>query len=157
MKKLWNNNRVLFFLIVILIICFVAIIVVASTFFYKRNSSEYGERLADIEKHPFTTEIKNAFREEIEKNDHVKELKYNIFGRIIYVNISFDEKISLDDAKKLVESNIKLFTQEILDYYDLDFIVKSDNFTKVGAKNAVSDNIVWNNNRVVEKEKTEEE
>jgi len=156
MKKLWNNNRVLFFLLIILLVCFIAIIVVASTFFYSRNSSKYGDRLADIEKYPVPNEIKDGFKEALEKNSSVTKVTYDIIGRVIYVNITLDEKIKLETAQKLVSDSLNIFTEDIMSYYDFNFILKSDNFVIIGAKNTKNTEITWNNNRVVEEEETNE-
>ena len=156
MKKLWNNNRVLFFLLIILLVCFIAIVVVASTFFYSKNSSKYGERLVDIEKHPVTSEIKDGFKETLQKNTSVKNVTFDVIGRVIYVNISFDEKIKLEAAQKLVTDSLSILTEDIMGYYDINFILKSDNFVIIGAKNAKNTEVVWNNNRVVEEEETDE-
>ncbi len=156
MKKLWNNNRVLFFLLIILLVCFIAIIVVASTFFYSRNSSEYGDRLAGIENYPVTSEIKDGFKAALEKNSSVTKVTYDVIGRVIYVNITLDEKIKLEAAQKLVSDSLSVFTEDIMGYYDINFILKSDNFVIIGAKNAKNTEITWNNNRVVEEEETNE-
>lgn len=156
MKKLWNNNRVLFFLLIILLICFIAIVVVASSFFYSRNSSKYGDRLVDIEKYPVTSEIKDGFSDALKKNSSVKNVTYDVIGKMIYVNISLDEKIKLENAQKLVSDSLNIFTDEIIGYYDFNFILKSDNFVIIGAKNTKNTEITWNNNRVVEEEETNE-
>ena len=156
MKKLWNKNRVLFFLLTILLICFIAIIVVSSSFFYSRNSSEYGERLNGIEDHPVTSEIKDSFKDALGKDNSVTDVKYNIKGRLIYVTISFDEKIKLEKAQKLISDSVALFTDDVLSFYDINFILKSDNFVILGAKNTKNSEVTWNNNRVVEEEEKNE-
>ena len=156
MKKLWNKNRVLFFLLTILLICFIAIIVVSSSFFYSRNSSEYGERLNGIEDHPVTSEIKDSFKDALEQDSSVTDVKYSIKGRLIYVTISFDEKIKLEKAQKLISDSVALFTDDVLSFYDINFILKSDNFVILGAKNTKNSEVTWNNNRVVEEEEKNE-
>ncbi len=155
MKKLWNNNRVLFFLLAILLVCFIAIVVVAMTFFYSRNTSVYGDRLNDINKHPVTSEVKDAFKEAVTKNTSVKDVTYNVRGRIIYITISFDEKITLEKAQKLISDSFETLTEDVLSYYDIMFTLKSDNFIIMGAKNMTNSNVTWNNNREVEKEEKE--
>ena len=144
------------FLLIILLVCFIAIIVVASTFFYSRNSSKYGDRLAGIENYPVTSEIKDGFKAALEKNSSVTKVTYDVIGRVIYVNITLDEKIKLEAAQKLVSDSLSVFTEDIMGYYDINFILKSDNFVIIGAKNAKNTEITWNNNRVVEEEETNE-
>ena len=157
MKKLWKSNRVVFVLVIILIICFIAICSVALTFFYSKDTNEYGNRLNGIEKHPISSELKSNYKEKLLANESVKSVEFNTKGRIIYVNIKFDENISLDNAKKLVEDNLNLFSEDILSYYDLQFILSSDNFTIMASKNVASEKISWNNNTPIKEEENEEE
>lgn len=144
-------------LFVILIVCFVAIICVALTFFYSKNESVYGSRLDDIEKYPIKDKVKKDFKESLTKEDRVKKVTMTIKGRIIYVHISFDDEITLDDAKVIAEKSLELFSDKIKSYYDIEFMLKSKNFNIIGAKNSVSENLAWNNNRVVEGNETDEE
>ena len=157
MKKLWKSNRVVFVLVIILIICFIAICSVALTFFYSKDTNEYGNRLNGIEKHPISSELKSNYKETLLANESVKSVEFNTKGRIIYVNIKFDENISLDNAKKLVEDNLSLFSEDILSYYDLQFVLSSDNFTIMASKNVASEKISWNNNTPIKEEENEEE
>lgn len=157
MKKLWKSNRVVFVLVIILIVCFIAICSVALTFFYSKDTNEYGNRLNGIEKHPISSELKSNYKETLLANDSIKSVEFNTKGRIIYVNIKFDENISLDNAKKLVEDNLSLFSEDILSYYDLQFILSSDNFTIMASKNVASEKISWNNNTPIKEEENEEE
>lgn len=157
MKKLWKSNRVVFVLVIILIICFIAICSVALTFFYSKDTNEYGNRLNGIEKHPISSELKSNYKETLLAKESVKSVEFNTKGRIIYVNIKFDENISLDNAKKLVEDNLSLFSEDILSYYDLQFILSSDNFTIMASKNVASEKISWNNNTPIKEEENEEE
>lgn len=154
MKKLWNKNRVLFVLIMILIVCFIAIICVALTFFYSKNTSPYGTRLEKVDKYPITAKDKESYKDAVLNKEHVKKVSLNIKVRTIYIKIDFDNEISLDDAKKVAESSLDLISKKNLKYYDIEFILSSDNFTIFGAKNAVIDHVSWNNNKKVE---TEEE
>lgn len=157
MKKLWKSNRVVFVLVIILIICFIAICSVALTFFYSKDTNEYGNRLNGIEKHPISSELKSNYKETLLANESVKSVEFNTKGRIIYVNIKFDENISLDNAKKLVEDNLSIFNEDILSYYDLQFVLSSDNFTIMASKNVASEKISWNNNTPIKEEENEEE
>lgn len=157
MKKLWKNNRVVFVLVIILIICFIAIVSVALTFFYSKDTSTYGNRLVDIDKHPISNEIKSSYKDGLLENESVKTVNIDIKGRIIYITATFDEKIDLEKAKKLVTSSLDIFDENITSYYDIQFILKSDNFTMMGSKNVASEVVSWNNNTPIkEKENTDE-
>lgn len=156
MKKIWKENKVLCMLVFVLIVCFIAIVAVALTFFYSKDANKYGTRLDGIENYPITEELKSSYIEEMKKNESVKEISFNIVGRVVYVHINFDEKIKLESAQNLVIKNLDMFGEDNLGYYDINFVLKSDNFTMYGAKNAVAEMVSWNNNTEV-KEETDEE
>ena len=59
--------------------------------------------------------------------------------------------------KILVEDNLSIFDEDILSYYDLQFILSSDNFTIMASKNVASEKISWNNNTPIKEEENEEE
>ena len=157
MKKLWKQNRVLFMLIIILVICFIAIMTVSLTFFYSRNTSKYGSRLDDIDKYPITDEFKEELENNLLENETITKVSINIIGRVIYINVTLDETVKLEKAESIMVDSLDLFTDEIKSYYDIEYVLKSENFTILGAKNPMVDHIVWNNNREVKEEETNEE
>lgn len=144
-------------LIMILIICFIAIIIVAFTFFYSRNVSNYGSRLEGIENYKIEDKFKDEFKESVLESKSVTKVSMNIKGRIIYIHIDYDEKIELEDAKTIAINSLDLFDEKILSYYDIEFVLKSDNFVILGAKNAINENVSWNNNREIEVEEETDE
>lgn len=155
-KNLWAENRVVFVLICILIVCFVAIVVVASSFFLAGHKSNYGDRLVNIGEYPVTDKFKNSYIESIKENQSVTSVNLRISGRIIYVNIVFNNDISLDNAKAVAEKSIDLFSEKNLGYYDIEFSLLSDGddgFAIMGARNVNGSGVVWNNNTAVESEK----
>ncbi|MBE6155543.1 MAG: hypothetical protein E7164_02155 [Firmicutes bacterium] len=156
MKKLWKENRVLFILWIILFICFMAIVSVALTFFYSKDVSSYGPRLEGIENHPITSEDKNTYKETMLENENVTKVSFNLQKRVIYIHIDFDAEISVEDAKAIVNNSVNLFSEDILSYYDFQFVLESENFTIIGSKNAIVDYVSWNNNREVVEEETDE-
>ncbi|NMA51064.1 MAG: hypothetical protein GX951_04365 [Mollicutes bacterium] len=152
MKKIWKNNRVLLVLIIILIICFVAIIGVALTFFYSKEVSVYGDRLKNIEKNKIAKADIKKYKETVSSSEHVTRVTWKTRGRLVYINITFDKDITLEDAKKLVTDSLTAISEKITNYYDFEFILGSDNFNIIGGKNITIDYISWNNNTEVIKE-----
>lgn len=150
MKKIWKENRILLMLFIVLILCFIAIVVVALTFFYSKNTSKYGHRLDNMELYPITDAVKDSFKAELQKNEHVQNIEYNLVGRVFYLRVNFAKDIKLESAKNLIIKNISIFGEDVLDYYDFNITLNSDNFTIMGAKNSNSENISWNNNNPVE-------
>lgn len=157
MKKLWRENRVLLLLIVILFVCFIAILCVALTFFYSKNVSSYGTRLDEIDKHPITDKFKNGFEDSLYENEGISKVKINVKGRVVYVHLTFEDEVSLEDAKSIAIDSLDLFDEKILSYYDINFALKNSEFTMYGAKNSITDHISWNNNTEIVEEKTDED
>jgi len=49
MKKIWDNNRILIILSTIIIICFFIIVGICFKYFFGASSSNYGDRLDNIQ------------------------------------------------------------------------------------------------------------
>lgn len=144
-------------LIIILVICFITIVSVALTFFYSKEVDSYGNRLKDIEDYPISESFQKDYKDKLLEKENVLKATLLIKGRIVYVTIDFDDQIGLEEAKNVATKTLDEFSEDILSYYDIQFILKSENFTIIGAKNAVIDHISWNNNLEVKKEDNDEE
>ena len=75
-------------------------------------------------------------------------------GRIIYVTIGFKKDTTLDEAKSVATSSIDKFSDNLINYYDVQFLLKcdasdnSDGFTIMGSHNVSGNGLIWNNNTV---------
>lgn len=161
-KDFWRKNKVLVVLVGILVICFVAICIVVATYFFGGSETVYGDRLKDIDKHPITEELKNEYINSLKEDEKaVQDITFNSKGRVIYIRIKFVDDYALKDAESKAIASLAKLTDNILEYYDLNFTLvadkteNSDGFTIMGAKNTGSENIVWNNNTKIEKESEE--
>lgn len=150
-KKLWNENKVLMVLGMILIVCFIAIFIVVMTYFMGSNKSVYGERFDNMKTHIKEKE-QQAYVDETEKNEKVEKVRLRVTGKTIYISVEFKSDVKLDDAKKIAEESMKLFSEDIQETYDINVTVKNEKYTLMGAKNAVGNGFYWNNNNVEEKE-----
>lgn len=156
-KEIWRNNKVIFVLFIILIICVVAIITVALSYFVGTNNNPYGNRLDN------KVELPKDFAKSIEKSldadEFIKKSDVRLAVRTIYINIEFVGNINLEDAQNKAISSFELISQEILDYYDINFVLNKEasdtdaGFTIMGARNSFGTGVVWNNNRPVEEKK----
>ena len=159
MKKFWKENRVLFVLIMILIVCFIAIISVTVSYFVGNHNSVYGDRLAD--KVEIKDEVKEEYLTKLKENTLVKEADFRISIRTIYIDIDFTEGSTLVEAESIASSSIDNLSEEILSYYDVNFILTKEStetdegFTIMGARNSNGSGISWNNNTIVDKEEEE--
>lgn len=157
-KELWTKNKILWVLLFILLVCFITIMVVCFTFFFGGNESEYGDRLNGVENHEVTETFKEEYKSELISDDLVSDASIRTSGRVIYVNIKFANDTALVEAQSKATASLEKFADNILDYYDINFILScdetdnSEGFTILGARNVSGSGIVWNNNTKVESE-----
>ncbi|MBE6161711.1 MAG: hypothetical protein E7158_05800 [Firmicutes bacterium] len=151
-KKSWNENRVLFMLTIVLIICTVLILGVVVDYFLGTTKDKYGDRLEGIKK----VEIKDSKIKEIEKkvseDEKIEKCKINQIGKVIYMDITFTDGISLVEAEGKVQGTLENFSDQELKFYDINYTLiqpkkeGTEGFTIMGSKNANGSGIVWNNN-----------
>lgn len=158
-KEVWRNNKVLFVLFIILIICFVAIVTVALSYFVGTEKNPYGNRLDN------KVELPKNFETDIEKSlnadESIKESDVRLAIRTIYITISFEANITLEQAKDKAVSCLDFISDEVLEYYDINYILtkeateESEGFTIMGARNSFGTGVVWNNNKPVVEDEEE--
>jgi len=159
LKKIWQENSVILVLFIILIACLVAISVVVVKYFIGDSSSNY--RLEDVDKHPFTEEAQNEIITKIKDDKLVLDAKIIVSNKSprIDVKINFDSSVTLVEAQSKALSSLEYFSEDVLGYYDIQFMIeadatdKTDGFHIMGSHNVSgTGGIVWNNNRVPEPE-----
>ncbi len=153
LKKIWQENSILFVLLLILIACLVAISVVVVTYFVGDSSSKYGDRLDKIEEHPFDKEAQDEIIAKMTEDESIEKATIRVSGKIIYVSIDFVSKISLVEAQGKALSSVEYFSDDVLSFYDLQYLIKADDteetegFQLMGSHNVNgTGGIVWNNN-----------
>lgn len=158
LKELWGKNKVLIILGIILILCVIAIISVTLSYFFGGGDSIYGARLEEIDKHPVTDTFKNEYISSLEEDSAVNKVTLDVKVRTIYVTIEYVPDTTLGVAESKASLSLKTFTEDLLGYYDISFLLKcpasenSDGFTILGARNVAGSGLVWNNNTPVESE-----
>ena len=161
-KKIWNENRVLFVLGVILITCVVVITIVSLTYFYGSSDNVYGNRLESIKNTPLSDKLLNNVKDTMSSKENVKNTNVKVKGKIVYIELTFNDGIKMDDAKETAKEAIKLFSKEELSLYDLQFTIKNNEYTLMGAHNSngsvsngEEENIIWNNYTIKEEKASE--
>lgn len=158
LKNFWGKNKVLIVLGIILIICLIAILTVTISYFFGGSESVYGDRLKDIDKHPIDDAFIDEYVANLQNDELIDKVDFDVRGRIIYVNIDFVGDTSLVEAQSKAAASLESFSEDILSYYDINFVLKcaatenSEGFTIMGARNVAGNGLVWNNNTPVESE-----
>ncbi len=151
-KKFWVENRVLCVLFIIVVICVCLILGVCVKYFFGSSKSSYGDRLNGIEQVEVTEEIKNNFINKVKEDETIVEASLDVKGKIIYITLSFNETVKLEDAKLKAEASVSLFEEKYLNFYDLNYVLKqvasgeNSGFVLMGARNVHGSGLIWNNN-----------
>lgn len=155
-QKFLQENSVLLVLLLILLVCLGAISTVVVTYFVGDFNSKYGDRLENIEKYPFSEDMQKEIIEKLKAEEKIEEAKIRLSGKIVYITIKFNSGVTLVEAESKALSSLEYFSEDILSFYDLEFMIKADSTEKtdgfqiMGSKNANgTGNIVWNNNTQV--------
>jgi len=155
LKNLWVENRVLFVLFIIVIICCFVILGVCISYFFGSSESSYGDRLKGIDKVKITEKIENDFVDNIKKDELIKEVSFNVQGKIVYITMEFKNEVTLVEAQSKALSSLTNFEQKYLDFYDFHYTLKSkktetsEGFLIMGSKNVNGTGLVWNNDTEV--------
>lgn len=139
------------------IICFLAMIIVVFlvvVFFdmFIGGSNKYGNRLKGIDDVVISSKLKKdvvSFLEE--KEEYVDNASVRVQGKIIYINIVFTRKASLDKAKAIATETLAKFDEDEKEYYDFGYFLtqvevedKEDKgYVITGSKNAKLESISW--------------
>ena len=163
MKKFLKRNRYTIILLIIFALFVVLGLAVKDIFVPDEGKATYGERLKNIDKHPISNEIYNKVDETLKKNSSVTKVEHRLQGKTVNFYITFDEKVTVKDAKAIGDSLLKEFDEDTLSYYSIQvYLMKEDeklnNFPIIGMKHPDSKVISWTKDReiVVESEKDEE-
>ncbi len=158
-KKFYKEHRVFTILMAIVIVCAILMITVLIQCFYVGNGTDkYGNRLDGIENHEISESRQSDFENNIANNDKVASADIRLQGRIVYINLKFEQGVKIEEAESIALKSLEEFNEDEQKYYDFSFTLKqdavgSDGFLISGARNANGSGLVWNNNReIVEEE-----
>ena len=139
-------------LTIVLVICIAVILLVVLDYFLGTTKDKYGDRLEGIKTVEITKKKTSELEAKISEDEKIEKCKINSIGKMIYINITFTDGISLVEAEGKAQATVELFSEKELKFYDINYTLiqkKSDNvegFTIMGAKNVNGSGVVWNNN-----------
>lgn len=155
--KLITKHKFTVFVIIVYIIIVVFAFFINQTFFSNKNMPKWGDRLDGIEDVAIGSEQYVTMKLELEKNEKVEKVTYNLSGKTVNVVITVGEKVSKADAKKIGDTILKYFDDSQKAFYDFQVFVKKENvklndFPIIGYKHKTSTKIVWSKDRQVSEE-----
>lgn len=153
LKELWGKNKVLIVLGMILVACFIAILIVTISFFLGGNKE--ARQKSTVE---FSATDRSNYITSLENDKAVEKVTIDFNSQTIIATVKFVGDTPLEDAKSKASASLSSFSEEILNAYDVNFIIKSDKtensegFRLTGARNVAGSGLVWSNNTQVESE-----
>ena len=138
----------------ILVILLIMLVLILKRFSVDYSLDEYGDRLEGIEKVEIKKSESDKLVSEIKEIESVKSVNYRLKGRLVYIEIEFNEGVNVDSAKEIATKSLDYFTDKQKSFYDFEFTLKqeatekTEGFLIMGAKNVNGSNLVWNNNNV---------
>ena len=150
-RKNKQDNTMLWILIIILVVCFIMIGFLFYKYFYSGiSTSKYGDtRLEGIENYPLSKTLEKDIQGVYSKEKSIGDVKVNVEGRIIYVNIDFKSSVKVDTAKSLASKALDKIGKDNLTFYEVQFLLtysgkeENKNFPIFGSKHANSLKVVW--------------
>ena len=154
--KYVKKHKFTIFVIVIFIFAVIGLYFAFNLFFSNSGKPEYGNRLEGIEEAEITSEDISKIKEELKKNEKVKEVKVNTSGRTLNILITVDDNMDLSGAKKIGENSYSNLKENQIQFYSIQiFISKKDeeknNFPIIGYKQRGTTKLVWTKDRSVTK------
>ena len=143
---------------VIVAICIVIIAFGLIKLFFGNGADKYGDRLNGIETVQISEDKRTSIKSTVEEDPSINNVKISLSGRIVYIELDFNDTLNLEDAKTKSSKVLENFSDEEQKYYDFNFTIRqsatetTDGFNLQGAKNASGTRLAWVNNNIVEEE-----
>ena len=142
-----NSSAVVGVTVFILVI--VSALLIKNLFMYDDNQAIYGSRLDGVDKMKVTSEQKDKVKKRL--SEKTKKADVRVAGKIVNIEFTVNDDISLEDSKKLGSEALEEFTNEQKKFFDFQFFVKNNNnktqFPIVGYKQRAKDSISWTKDR----------
>lgn len=131
---------------------FLILLIIFIVMWFSGSNNKYGTRLDRINEVPLSDSYLGDIESDISDKSIVSKVSSNIQGKLVNFIITVKDGTSIDDAKKLSSVVKDGFTDDELNFYDLQvFVAVSSNkddtkYPIIGYKHKNDDNFVWSNN-----------
>lgn len=150
MKVIKKHKVEFIFVVIFLILIGVGFLGTKKILFPDDKKELYGHRLEGIEEFDVDEIRLKKIKEEIIKENQIKEISYNLSGRVITYIIELDGDIDLIVSQSFANKLLENFNEEEKKYFDFQVylvndIEDSEIYPKVGYKNRTSLTFKWTN------------
>ena len=103
------------------LILLIVIFAMFSRMIFSNGKGEYGDRLNNIVDIP--KDATDKMISEIKPKDEVEDVTVRTQGKIIYVTITYGEKVSKDKAKEIATKVLEYYDEDVKKCYDFEFLL----------------------------------
>ena len=150
MKYFKKNKWVLIPITVFIVVMILAIIGIVNLVVPNDSKNLYGNRLDNIENYKINEGSIAIIKEELMATEKVKDVSYDLKGKLINFIIIVNEETDRVTASSLTDKILNGFDENIKSFYDFQVFIKteveSEIFPIIGYKHVTSINFVWTNN-----------
>ena len=153
MKELITKHKKLAIAICIALVLLIIIIVFFAMLLIGGSSNKYGNRLDGIEEVEITNDELDTITIEMKEKEGVNDASIRIQGKIINVVLTFNSDINSDKAKEIATSTLGSFSEEQLDFYNVQYFLTRESageedtpYVITGNKHPLLEEIGWTNN-----------
>lgn len=138
--------------IVVIIIIVLSYFALKSMFIIGNETGKYGNRLDGIENVEIKKEQTDKLIQEMEEIKDIKNVKYNLQGRLVYLIVEVTNDTAVEVAKGYANKMLSYFDDDQKGFYDIQVFIKSDSeestvYPIIGAKHKTSASFVWTENK----------
>ena len=149
MMKLVKKNKFTIMVVVLFVFFMFGVSEIKKAFF-SQDGAVYGDRL--VGKVEVKKETYDQLKEGIQAKEKVESVEVRENGRLINISVTVATDTSLEDAKKVMDGVLDIFTDSQKGYYDFHVIVRKNdaaenNFPIMGSKHHNSSIFVWSKDR----------
>ena len=121
------------------------------------QKAAYGNRLDEQDEHQIEESLYIKIKSEVEELAGVSSITHRLQGKIINFIVVVNDDVSLEDAKKIGDKVVSYFSEDDIKYYTFQIYIKKNNlelnnFPIIGAKNPLTKEIIWTQDREISKE-----
>lgn len=133
------------------LILLIIIFVILSRMIFSSSDSKYGDRLNNLVK--IDSKETEKLVSEMKEKEEITKFNVDVKGKIIYIVFHVTEGTSKDKAKEIAKKTLEYFSEEELECYDIEYLIKQDkeikdgeedtSYSLAGTKHSELENISW--------------
>lgn len=152
LRKLYGRHKSLAIVAILAFVLFIIMLIILLSMMIGSGKDKYGDRLEGIKSVEISKTTFENVKAKLNDTGKVDKVSTRTQGKIIYIEITYNQDVSIDDAKKIAETTLTEFSEKELSFYDVSYFLerKTDEnneedktYVISGSKHHNLDKITW--------------